>query len=63
MKTLMAFEICSFCNERAVNIDKLEPMVLMSGDEEMQCDVCKGIYKLPDCEVIKEIARVRRREK
>lgn len=60
---MISFEVCPFCNGREGHVDKLKPMVLCGNDTEMQCDICKGIYKLPDCEAIKEIARIKRRER
>jgi hypothetical protein len=40
--------------------EQLKPMVLSGDDKSMQCGVCNRSFKLPDCEVIVEMARHQR---
>lgn len=58
---MMNFETCPLCSQNKLfSVELLKPMVLSGDDKEMQCDVCSKSFKLPDCEIVKEMARHQR---
>jgi len=69
---MMNFETCPLCSQnRSFSIDQLKPMILSGDDKEMQCDLCNNVdsigivrsFKLPDCEIIVELARHQREKR
>ncbi len=55
------FETCPWCSQRCqLELDQLKPMVLCGRDESMQCGVCSQSFKLPNSELIRDVARHQR---
>lgn len=55
---MMNLETCLYCSQRiGLFPEQMKPMVLSGDDREMQCDICNHSFKLPDCEVLVELAR------
>lgn len=60
---MRVFEICPWCSQRGNELyEDLKPMVLSGDDKEMQCNVCKRSWKLPDSEALLESAKKRGRK-
>jgi len=61
MPDLLLLEMCpQCCHIHKLPPERLRPMVLLGDDSKMQCDVCNHSFKLPDCELIRELARHQR---
>lgn len=62
--TLLNFEMCPNCSHnKMLSPEQMKPMVLSGCGTEMQCDICNHSFKLPDSEVVREMARCQRRQR
>ncbi len=61
---MMNLEACPRCCQlHILPPERLRPMVLSECETQMQCDVCGNSFKLPDSEVLREMARQQREKR